>query len=195
MAFDDLLDLRTAVIEHVGRPDIADVFPRLVKLAEAAFNRRLRMRDQITSTTVTIASGTANLPSDYAEVLGLYDSNGAEYVQQPLHRVKESGTRPFYAISGSTIVTNGYDGDRTLEYYAEVPTLTDGGMTDTNWLLAKYPSIYLYGVGLEAAKYVKDAELASVTRGLLDAEISDAEGDDFRSRYSRARVRIAGVNP
>lgn len=195
MAFDDLLDLRTAVIEHVGRPDIADVFPRLVKLAEAAFNRRLRMRDQITSTTVTLSSGTANLPSDYAEIIGLYDSNGAEYVQQPLHRVKESGTRPFYAISGSTIVTNGYDGDRTLEYYAKVPTLTDGGMTDTNWLLTKYPSIYLYGVGLEAAKYVKDAELASVTRGLLDAEISDAEGDDFRSRYSRARVRIAGVNP
>lgn len=195
MAFDDLLDLRTAVIEHVGRPDIADVFPRLVKLAEAAFNRRLRMRDQITSTTVTIASGTANLPSDFAEIIGLYDSNGAEYVQRPLHSVKQSGTRPFYAISGSTIVTNGYDGDRTLEYYAKVPTLTDGGMTDTNWLLTKYPTIYLYGVGFEAAKYVKDVELSQATAQLLKDAVEDAEGDDFRSRFSRARVRVAGNTP
>ena len=43
-AFTDFLDLQTAVIEQVARPDIADVMPRLVKLAEAGINRRLRCR-------------------------------------------------------------------------------------------------------------------------------------------------------
>lgn len=196
-AFADFLDLRTAVIEHVGRPDIAEVFPRLVLLAEAGFNRRLRLRDQITSTSVTISSGSAALPSDYLEAIGLYDSNGLEYIQQPIQNVKDTATKTksYYAINGSNIVTKAADGAKTFEYYAKVPTLTDGGMTDTNWLLTKYPTIYLYGVGAEAAKFARDVDLARVTVELLEMAISEAEADDSRSRYSRARVRIPGIAP
>lgn len=43
-AFTDFLDLQAAVVEHVRDASIADVFPRLVKLAEVTFNRRLRCR-------------------------------------------------------------------------------------------------------------------------------------------------------
>lgn len=194
MAFDDLLDLRTAVIEHVGRPDIADVFPRLVKLAEAAFNRRLRIRDMMAETTLTFSGGTATLPSDYLQTIGLYGPNGYEYVEQP-SAVKTSGLVYYYTIIGDTIYTAFDDSNKFFEYYAKIPTLTDGGMTDTNWLLAKYPSIYLYGVSLEAAKYLKDADLIGATASLLEMAYSEAEGDDFRSRYSRARVRVAGITP
>lgn len=193
-AFADLLDLRTAVIENVGRPDIADVFPRLVLLAESSFSRRLRCRDQITSTTLTLASGTASLPADYAEAIGLYDSNGAEYIQQPLHQVKQSGQSYYYAINAASVVTYDGTGDRTFEYYAEIPTITDS-MTDTNWLLAKYPSIYLYGVSMEAAKYIKDVELAKANAQLLEMAYAEADADDARARYSRARVRLPGVVP
>lgn len=194
MAFADQLDLRTAVIEHVGRSDIADVFPRLVKLAESGFNRRFKTQDMITTDTVTIASGVANLPADFIEALGLYDTNGNEYVAQPVQAVKTTGTRPFYAISGGQIVTNGYDGDRTLEYYAKLSTIGDS-VTATNWLLTKYPHVYLYGVALEAAKYLKDVELAQATKTLLVEAEAEAHADDARARYSRARVRVAGVTP
>lgn len=194
-AFADLLDLRTAVVEHVGRADIADVFPRLVALAEAAFSRRLRLRDQIATATLTFTGGAAPLPADFAEAIGLYDASGAEYVAQPLQQVKTSGSSAFYAITGAQIVTYSGAGDRTLEYYATIPTLTDGGMTDTNWLLARYPGIYLYGVALEAAKYIKDIDLVQATAQLLAMAYAEAEADDARARYSRARVRLPGVVP
>lgn len=192
-ALADFLDLRTAVIEQVGRADIADVFPRLVLMAEARFNRELRTKAQITTATLTFTSGTAALPSDFAEAIGLYDSNGYEYVQQPTVATKPSyGTRYFYAITGSNAYVNGYDGDLTLEYYATVPTVTDS-MTDTNWLLAKYPGAYLYGVALEAAKYLRDADMGKAMATLLRQELDDISADDFRARFSRARVRVQGT--
>ena len=191
-AFADLLDLRTAVVEQVGRPDIADVFPRLVKLAEAHMSRNLRTRAQVTSTTLTFVSGVASVPADFAEAIGLYDANGYEYVQQPLQQVKTRAW--YYSMNASQFLVNGFEGDLTLEYYATIPTIS-GSMTDTNWLLARYPGVYLDGVAYEASKHVRDAEMGKAMRQLYQMELDDAAADDFGARYSRARVRVAGMTP
>lgn len=201
MAFTDALDLRTAVVEHVGKPDIVDVWPRLVLMAEAFLNRNLRVREQVTRTTLTLASGSVALPSDFLEMIGVYDGYGMEYVQQPLQQVKENHpggfytpSEAYYAISGSNLVSRGADGARDVEYYAKIPTLTTS-LTASNWLLQKHPSLYLYAVGLEAAKHARDLELASVTRDLMNAELSAAQIEDDRARYARSRVRIPGNTP
>lgn len=191
-AFTDYLDLRTAVVEQVSNPDIVDAFDRLTKLAEARFNRELRLRDQVTSTTVTVASGVAALPADCQEIIGLYDpGNGCEYVQQPLQQVQ--GTiYTYYAVDGTNIIAK--DGDKTLQYYASIPTITDS-MTGTNWLLTKYPEVYLYGVSTEAAKHIRDAEAAGILGRFRDQAIGEARMADDKARYSRTRVRVQGVTP
>lgn len=194
MAFADFLDLRTAVLEHVGRTDIADVMVRLTQIAEARFNRDFRHRDQIASATVTFTSGTGPLPADFLEAIGLYDANGAEYVQQPMQSQRPTGSRGYFTIKGSNIELRGYSGDLTLDYYEQVDTIT-GSSTGTNWLLTKYPEVYLYGVGFEAAKYLKDVELAAQTKALYDEARREADGNDHAARYSRARVRVQGVTP
>lgn len=195
MAFTDYLDLRTAVLEQVGDTSLSDVFDRLTKLAEARFNRRFRLSDQITTATLTIASGTASLPSDLAEIIGVYDANGFEYVAQPSQNARiTTDHRHFYTIEGDSLKTVGPDGDKTLQYFAKIPTLT-ASPTTSNWLLAGYPGVYLYGVAFEAAKYMRDAESAAQMRALMDAEIAEAISDDNDKRYSRARVRVQGVTP
>ena len=189
-AFNDFLDLRTAVIEHVKRPDIADVFPRLLALAESRLNRRIRMRDQITSGTITMTSGRGPLPDNLAEIIGIYHSNGAEYIaQSPQHKAGYC-----YSVQGDDIVSAEISGDVSIDYYAVIPPLGDT-VTTSNWLLAKYPDVYLYAVSFEAAKYVHDAELASVTKDLLEESIHTAKSDDDAARYARARVRVNGVTP
>lgn len=192
-AFADFLDLRTAVIELVARPDIADVFPRIVALAESRLNRELRMREQITTETVTFTDGRGPLPEDFAEIIGIYDGNGCEYVQQSPQRAAAGGTA-YYSVEGSEIVAPGLSGQVSVTYYATIPSLNDG-LDTTNWLLARYPDIYLYSCGFEAAKYLRDADTAQATRPLMDDAIRTAKADDERARYSRARVRVQGVNP
>lgn len=194
-AFADFLDLQTAVIEQVGTADIADVMPRLVRLAEVKFNNRLRCREQVSSTTLTISSGSASLPSDFVEAIGLYDDNGFEYVQQPLQSNRiQAKHRHFYAIEGTTLTTSGPDGDKTLQYYAALPSITDS-VTDSNWLLQKHPAAYLYTVSAEAAKQMRDPETAQQMMALADMEMAAIEAQDARERYSRARVRVTGVTP
>ena len=104
----DFIDLRTAVIEHVGRPDIVDVFPRLVTLAEAMLNRRVRTRDMVTSQSLTFTSGVADLPVDFLEPIGLFDTAGREYIQQPLQgaRMNEAS----YAVDGQSMTIAGHSG-------------------------------------------------------------------------------------
>lgn len=190
--FADFLDLRTAVLEEAKRTDLADVFPRLVALAEGAFSRRLRLREQMTSTTLTIASGSVALPTDLVAINGVYNANGCEYVQQPIHAVKPSGY--FYAVDGVNLVTSTLTGDVLVDYFAKIPTIT-ASMTSSNWLLQRYPEIYLYGVAFELSKHIRDKEAAADNLGLLRAAYDDAEADDEQIRYSRARVRVQGVTP
>lgn len=193
MAFADFLDLQTAVIEQVGRPDIADVMPRLVKLAEAGLNRRLRCADQMTTAPVTVSAGSAALPADFLEAIGLFDAAGGELIQQPIHMLKDGASRGHYAIEGGNLICNA-DADYSLAYYASLPTLT-ASMTATNWLLAKFPAAYLYAVGYEAAKYARDVEGAQAAKGLFEMEIADVQAADASARYARARVVLPGVTP
>ena len=179
MAFADYLDLRTAVIEQTGRVDITDVFDRLTKLAEARLGRTLRMAQQVSETTVTFSDGSATLPNDFQEVIGLYDANGREINQLTRQDLAGDQSR---------------DGDYTLQYYAKIPSLTTG-LTSTNWLLEAYPDVYLYSVAYEAARHARDTETAAVMKQLERECIMDARTNDYRIRYSRSRVRVRGVTP
>ena len=192
-AYADLLDLQTAVIERVKNVSIADVFPQLVRLAESSFNRRLRCREQMTTDTVTITSGTATLPTDLEEIIGVYDSAGTEYINQPVQSLQQSQSKGYYAISGLNIVAKN-DETLTLQYYAKLPTITDS-MTDSNWLLQRHPGLYLYGVAFEAAKHLADAELSAAINPILEMEYQAVAAADDSSRYARSRVRVQGPTP
>jgi len=191
MAFADYLDLRTAVIETVRDDSITDVFDRLTKLAEARFNREMRCRDQITTTTITVSGGVGALPNDFQELIGVYDANGREFVAQPSQASRVTNYS-FYTIEGSNLVAD--DRVYTVQYYASIPTLT-ASFTTTNWLLTKYPDVYLYGVAVEAAKYLRDTEAGPILSQMRDEAMRDAAADDERQRYSRMRVRVGGVAP
>ena len=188
--FADMVDLRTAVVEHVASADIADVFPRLVKQAENRLNKHLRTRHQVTETTLTFAGGSATLPSDFAEMIGLYSAMGYEYVQHTLPFSRPNSY--FYAVNGSAISATLLSGDLRAQYYAKLTPLT---MLTSNWLLAECPMVYLYAVGMEAAKHRRDADLAQATEALLREAMQELLSDDFSARYARSRVRVGGCTP
>jgi hypothetical protein len=191
--FADFLDLRTAVIEQVGNADISDVFPRLVKMAEVDFNRRLRCREQITDWPITVANGRGWLPDDIAEPLGLFKANGQELVATSLQAFdKLTNKDGFYAVLANEIAAP--DAEYTFRYYAKVPTLT-ASQTATNWLLHKAPELYLYAVAEKAAKYLTNVELATAAGSLAAAEYRNVYGQDSAERFARAQVRVGGVCP
>jgi hypothetical protein len=193
--FADYLDLRVAVSEAVGNRNISDVMPRLVQMAESMLNQKLRHRSQITSATLTFASGVSPLPADFLEMINVFGLYGAAMRAGSIADVSRCGSEySRYAINGTDILIYGLDGDRDITYFAKIPTITTS-VSSSNWLLADYPSVYLHAAALEAAKFLRDAELAQAEQALLTQALNDMKIDDDRARWSNATVRIQMVTP
>ena len=191
----DYLDLRFAVTDHVGNRNISDVMPRLVQMAEASLNKKLRCRQQITAVTLTFTDGVADLPGDFAEMSSVYGLNGRKMRASILGDARRSGSEyAKYSIDGSKIYIYGFSGDRDIEYYAKLPTLTTSASA-SNWLLQEAPDVYLYAVGFEAAKFLKDVDLTQATKTLLDDALHSLAIDDERARWANSVVRVQGTTP
>ena len=195
MAFSDYLDLRLAVSEHVGNRSISDVFPRLVKLAESTFNKQLRTRKQITTANIAFTSGVAPLPSDCLEIINLFYRPDRPMRAGSITDARDTASGDStYAISGSNVLVYGAADSKSLVYFAAIPTITTSP-TATNWLLTDHPMIYLYGVGFEAAKFLRDPELATMTDQLFTAALNDVRINDERDRWANAVVRQRTITP
>lgn len=187
-AYADYTDLRIAVAERVGNRDISDVLDRFTLAAEAWFNREVRCQDQIKSATITFTDGTAPVPSDCIEVVRLLDANAS-----PMATSYGSASGDYF-VAGSSLTLANADGPRAIEYYAALPSLTTS-LTASNWLLQKSPDLYEGMVSLQAAKWLKDAELATALSTVVASEVSSLKWADVRSRYGASPIRRVGYGP
>lgn len=193
--FADQVDLRHAVASHVGDFNLTDAWKTDLQQAEARLNQRLRLRGMITNATLAFTSGVATLPTDFIELISLYDSYDYPMAGTSIAHVQRTGSQyERYAINGSSILIYGLTGNRDINYYAKLPTLTTS-QTTSNWLLQKYPDIYLYAAAWQVLVRAKNTELAAATRELMEDAIKAAEVDDERSRWSGATVRLGMVTP
>lgn len=179
--FADTLDLKTAVGDHVGNRSISDVWSRMVQMAEMDLNAKLRTRDQLTDITLYFDSGLSPLPGDFLEVASFPDHCGHD-------------TYPRYHLDGFAITIDGFTGEKAFRYYAALPTLSRS-LSACNWLLSRFPTVYLYGVGLQAAKHLKDVDLAQATDQLYGYALQSMRMSDERSRWANKAVRVQGCTP
>lgn len=194
-AFADVLDLKFAVADHVGNRSISDVWPRLLQMAETQLNQHLRTLWQVTSDTLTFTDGEADLPADFLEMIDAYGPVGYRMHAGLRSDTRRPGTSySTYSIGSGKMFIRGFSGDKDILYYAAIPTLTDSG-NDPNWLLTKYPDVYLYAVGLQAAKHLKDVELAQATDQLLGFALQAVKIDDERQRWANGVVRVQAQTP
>src|SRR5688572_10528108 len=66
MAISTFAELQTAIGGWIDRASLAQI-PDFITLFEAQVNRRLMVRQQTTSATVTMSGGSGSLPADYLE--------------------------------------------------------------------------------------------------------------------------------
>lgn len=193
---DNYIDLRFAVSDLVSNRIMSDVFPRLTKAAEATFNRELRTSWQIQDYDLDFDDGVSPLPFDFLEVLHVYNTHDNPMHSGPLSASRRLGSEyTTYEIANGNISIRGLNGTaRILQYYAALPTLTSSPLA-TNWLLQRYPNAYLYGVGYEAAKFLRDPDQAQLIDNLLQREVDAIRIDDERTRWSNSIVRVQGLTP
>jgi hypothetical protein len=201
MPFSTYSELKSSIADWAARSDFASVIPDFISLAEALFNQGdeelaidpLRVRDMETRASLTITNGEADLPEGFLEAVRVTrQDNGQaltfatpEWMAQA-YPTGDSGYPKFYTvIAGKLVVSTDVD----LVYYAEVPNLSDDA--PTNWLLAKQPSVYLWGALYFLSVYAKDLERAPV---FLDRMSGALKGLQQTNRTAKAGLFVRSAN-
>jgi len=199
MALDTFSGLKTTIADYLNRDDLTSVIPSFITLAEAKFNRKLRVRQMVKRATATLDTAFFAFPSDFLQAKEFQlNTNPITYLefvtekQGDLMRqdaIIAAGKPKYYNIVGTQIEViatpdTGYVGE--LTYYGKITALSDSNTS--NWLLAYAPDLYLYGALLEATPYLKDDERLAVWSTLYTNSIGDIEVADQRASVSSTPI-------
>jgi len=199
MALDTYSGLKTTIADYLNRDDLTSIIPSFISLAEAKFNRKLRVRQMVKRATATLDTQYFAFPGDFLQAkefqlntnpityLQYLTMNQGDYSSQNLYI--SVGKPQFFTIIGTQIEViptpdTGYTGE--LTYYGKIPVLSDSNTS--NWLLTYAPDLYLYGALIEATPYLKDDERLATWSALYTNSLGDIEVADQRASVASTPI-------
>ena len=205
MALTTYTELKASLANWLNRSDLTtEIADDFIKLAEADFNSKLRVRKMITSTSITIDSETESLPTDFLQVRDFFiTSGGTKYALKyitpaQMDQIRGSSTTGMpsaYTILGDSfrfapIPDSAYTG--TLNYYAKFAALSD--TNTSNYILASHPAIYLYGSLYHAANFLGgvDPQRLQQWQGMYTTAMERLERNDREDQYGNAPLQQRG---
>jgi len=163
-------ELQSAIERWTDDSTLTATIPELIALSERRLSRRLNSPEMEASTTLAITDGTATLPTDALQIRAIFiDYDGRRVPLQVISQADYdrsynsdvTGRPIYYMVSGASInVLPLPDLTYTLglRYKQSIPALSE--TVTTNWLLTKWPDLYLSHCLLTAADYgFEDARL------------------------------------
>jgi len=205
MAISTYSELQTAVANWLDRDDLSARIPEFISLAEARFNRLLRLRSMESKQTASTVSGQRNynLPASYIQMrnfqLNTSPITTLSYVTPEIYdRLwggSTGGIPKFYTIVADEISLGPIPGSvMTMEmlFYRRFDNLS--ASTTTNWLLTYAPDIYLYASMLEAEPFIMNDERVPLWATALDRAISDMQEQDNKDRHSGSALRVMNTS-
>ena len=185
--------LLVAAQDWLERSDIVDRIPDFVRLAEARFRRELVMPDMEVSTAFTPAA-TVALPTDFDSIRALgivgyppmdqltpgdfgalpLQPDGSSYLGRPTKFMIAAGYFSFWPVPDTTY-------SMKLLYRACLPALSF--TTQTNWLYAKHPDLYLFATLLQAEFFGWNDERLPLIKSQVDEILSSITLSGVRKRY------------
>jgi len=199
MALATYTNLKTAVTDWTHRADLASFADDFIDLTESKLNRKLRMSEMESSTSIAVTTADLALPAGFLEMREIKVSGSPDVVIEYLTPYQfaskvttETGKPRYYTIQADAIKLFPY-GSYTIEmvYYKEITPLD--GTNTTNFILADFPELYLHGVLYQAFMFTKDFNAATVHGQLLDGLIEDINRISRRRKFmgNPLQVRVA----
>ena len=205
MAIGNYTELQSAVANWLNRDDLTDRIPEFIALAEARFNRILRIRAMENKQTASTVAAQRNyaLPTNYIQMrtfivdkdplVSLQYVTGEIYDR--LHGSSVTGLPKFYTIAANEIQLGPIpDSVMTLQmlFYKKFDSLSSS--TATNWVIINAPDIYLYGSLLEAEPFIMNDQRAGLWAQGFAQAISDVQEQDNKDRHSGSALRVMNTS-
>ncbi len=202
MAISTFAELKTAAANWLDRSDLTDRIPEFIALAEARFNRILRIRDMETvSTSISTVAGTReySLPTGFVQMKEFHLSTDpltplAYITPEMMTRLwaGSSSGKPevFTVIADNVRLGPSPDAVYTTSmlYYKTFTALSDDATT--NDMLTNNPDVYLYGTLLEAEPFIMNDERVQLWATAFKQAIDDIQNQDNKDRHSGSQLRV-----
>jgi hypothetical protein len=101
MALDTFSGLKTTIADYLNRDDLTSVIPSFITLAEAKFNRKLRVRQMVKRATATLDTQYFAFPSDFLQAKEFQlNTNPITYLQYVTQNQGDYGSANNYVATG-----------------------------------------------------------------------------------------------
>ena len=201
MSLSTYADLQASVANWLHRSDLTAIIPDLVTIAEMRMNSDIIARDMEVTVNLTTVPNvkTLAMPTDVTETRRLVLTS-----QDPkrvlTYIAPENLTVEYpYSTTGIpevfTVIGNNFefgptpDNAYTLEYVYR-QRITPLATTGTNWLMTKWPHVYLYATLCAAAPYLGQDQRVAVWEDSYQKAVQDINSVDWFSG-SVMKVRTA----
>ena len=200
MAITNYTELQTSIADWLNRSDLSAVIPDFIRFVEIDLNRSLRVRQMVSRTRAVVNTQFYKLPIDFLELRNIEIVGDPVIPLRLLTSIRADERRRALSGRGRPVYYSIFQdnlefvpipsGDTTIEilYYKNIPALS--ATNTTNWLLTKYPDLYLYGSLLQSAPYLNDDSLYQVYGQKYASILEAIKNDNDRARHSGATLEI-----
>ena len=206
MAISTFAELKTAAANWLDRSDLTDRIPEFISLAEARFNRVLRVRDmEAVSTAISTSAGTReyDLPTRFVQMKEFHLTTDPltplAYITPEMMTRMQAGSakskpQVFTIIADKVRLGPNPDAVYTTSmlYYQAFAALSDSATT--NDMLTNNPDVYLYGTLLEAEPFIMNDERVPLWLAAFEKAVSDIQNQDNKDRHSGSQLRVMNTS-
>ena len=202
MAIGTFAQLKTATANWLDRSDLTSRIPEFITLAEARFNRVLRIRDmEAVSTSISTVAGTReySLPTRFVQMKEFHLTTDPltplSYITPEMMTRMQAGSSKSKPQVYTIIADNvrlGPNPDAvyttSMLYYQAFAALSDAATT--NDMLTNNPDVYLYGTLLEAEPFIMNDQRVPLWLAAFEKAVSDIQNQDNKDRHSGSLLRV-----
>jgi len=206
MAIGTFAELKVAAANWLDRSDLTDRIPEFISLAEARFNRILRIRDMETvSTAISTVEGTReyDLPTGFVQMKEFHLTTDPltplSYITpEMMTRIQAGSTKAkpevFTIIADKVRLGPNPDAVYTTSmlYYKTFTALSASNTTSD--MLTNNPDVYLYGTLLEAEPFIMNDERVALWATAFKQAIDDIQFQDNKDRHSGSLLRVMNTS-
>lgn len=196
-------ELKASIADFLNRNDLTAQIPDFIRLFESRANDRVRVRQGLLRTTLVLTGQFTAAPEGLEEIESCwipspYKKIGVITTLQAAEERERTAdaTGPLENVSvvGNEVEafpTPSADTTLSLVYFQTVPPLAAD--EDSNWLLDKYPDLYLYGSLIASAPFLKDDDRLQMWTALHDTRLEEANIAGTRAKLGTIRVRRTAI--
>jgi len=203
MALTTYTELKASLANWLNRSDLTtEIGDDFIKLAEADFNSKLRVRSMIDQVSITVNAETVAIPTDFLQIRDFYILAGQTKTplvySTPATMDATSGTsttgRPStFTILGDTIrFSPKPDASYTakMNYFKKFPALSSS--VATNYILGSHPAIYLYGSLFHAANFLGgiNPQQVQIWQQMFGTAMERLELNDREDEYNGSPLQV-----